>query len=63
MSIISQAIAKEFPDLVQQDEAGNFYWENLDGDRFTFGTFEAAAEDVALDMAFYEDEAKRVLEG
>lgn len=39
-----------------------FYWENLDGDRFYFDTYEEAAEDLATDMGFYEDEAIAVLE-
>ncbi len=77
MSIISDAIKIAYPAAVCIGSAPfvrpewtndrtvyttGFYWENLDGDRFYFDTYEEAAEDLATDMAFYEDEARAVLE-
>jgi hypothetical protein len=77
MSKISEAIAVAYPDVVHKcdgtpfirpawtgdthEYVGGYYWENMVGDRFYFETFEAAAEDVARDMAFYETEADSIL--
>lgn len=77
MSKISDALAIAYPEAVKQGTkpfvrpawtgdktvyTTGWYWENCEGDRFYFDTFEAAAEDLATDMAFYEDEADSVLE-
>lgn len=77
MSNIPAAIKLEFPDLIQKHSGSGFirprftgdatlydygyFWENLDGDRFYFETYEAAAHDVAQDMDFTEHEASEIL--
>lgn len=41
--------------------SSGFYWANEEGDRFYFTTYEAAAEDLAVDIGMSEDEAARVI--
>ncbi len=77
MSIWSDAVKIAYPGSVQKSDGAPFtrpkwtcdrivydegyYWENLDGDRFYFDTFEEAAEDIAIDMGMKKDEALEIL--
>lgn len=59
--LIVEAIRIAYPDAIKKGLSGLFYWTNIDGDWFSFDTFDEAAIDLAQDIGMDEDEARRVI--
>lgn len=38
-----------------------FFWQNEDGDRFYFSTYDEAAQDLAVDIGMDNEEAREVI--
>lgn len=53
-------VRKHWPDDIKPDGAGGFYWLNVDGDRFTFATYDEAADDYATECGVTDAERATV---
>jgi hypothetical protein len=55
-------VRKHWPDDIKPDGAGGFYWLNVDGARFTFATYDDAANDYAIETGVTDAERASVAE-
>lgn len=55
-------VRRNWPEAIKEDASG-FYWQNLDGDRFYFPTWEDAANDLAIDTGVTDAERLTGVEG